>query len=138
MYLISIIIITWEIIFYSFSFQWLGNLRSKRINNKDSAEEAILNTSIKCIRSTKASRKINFANNTKHRSKYVTLSFNSIVYATNPQQQLRTIEVHFYEDQYCVIHRSGAIHASRSGMWSTSGSYELPNMGIHFYTHIFF
>ena len=53
-------------------FQWLGNLRSKRrqnekiakkaakrqkrINEKDSPEEAILNTRIKCIRLTKASR----------------------------------------------------------------------------------
>ena len=60
--MISIIIITFEIII-------LGNLRSKRrqneniakkaakrINKKDSAEETKLNTSIKCIRLTKASR----------------------------------------------------------------------------------
>ena len=31
----------------------------------------------------------------------------------------------------CVIHRSGAIHASHSGMWSIYGSYELPSMDIH-------
>ena len=57
---------------YFIDFQWLGNHRSKRrqnekiakkvakrqkrINKKDSAEEAILNTRIKCIRLTKASR----------------------------------------------------------------------------------
>lgn len=68
--MISIIIITLRSCFIH--FQCLGNLRSKRrqnekiakkaakrqkrINKKDSAEEAILNTRIKCIRLTKASR----------------------------------------------------------------------------------
>ena len=73
------------------------------------------------------------------KSKQITLSFSSIVYPESyPKQQIISIEVQFYEAQSCVIHRSGAIHASHSGMWSTYGSYELPNMNIHFCTHMLF